>query len=70
MPTASVAAAPSVQPKTQLQQVLAIHPPTMRGTADEELGMDRHLKFNTSNTRTRPIFRQGCMLCELIPNMP
>jgi hypothetical protein len=28
------------------------------------------LKSNTSKTRTHSLFRQGCMLYELIPNMP
>ncbi len=32
--------------------------------------MDRHLKSNTSKTRTHSLFRQGCMLYDLIPNMP
>jgi hypothetical protein len=36
----------------------------------ERLGMDRLLKSNTSKTRTHSLFRQGCMLYELIPNMP
>jgi hypothetical protein len=43
---------------------------TMLGTAGESLGMDRQLKSNTSKTRTHSLFRQGCMLYELIPNMP
>jgi hypothetical protein len=32
--------------------------------------MDRLLKSNTSKTRTHSLFRQGCMLCDLSPNMP
>jgi hypothetical protein len=32
--------------------------------------MDRLLKSNTARTRTHSLFRQGCMLYELIPNMP
>jgi hypothetical protein len=32
--------------------------------------MDSLLKSNTSKTRTHSLFRQGCMLYELIPNMP
>lgn len=32
--------------------------------------MDRHLKSNTVKTRTHSLFRQGCMLYELIPTMP
>jgi hypothetical protein len=43
---------------------------TMLGAAGESLGMDRHLKSNTSKTRTHSLFHQGCMLYELIPNMP
>lgn len=36
----------------------------------ESLGMDRLLKSNTSKTRSHSLFRQGCMLYDLIPNMP
>lgn len=43
---------------------------TLLGAAGESLGMDRHLKVNTSKTRTHSLFRQGCMLYDLIPNMP
>ena len=43
---------------------------TLLGAAGESLGMDRHLKSNTSKHRTHSLFRQGCMLYELIPNMP
>lgn len=43
---------------------------TMLGTAGESLRMDRLLKSNTSKTRSHSLFRQGCMLYELIPNMP
>lgn len=43
---------------------------TMLGEAGERLGMDRLLKSNTSKMRTHSLFRQGCMLYELIPNMP
>jgi hypothetical protein len=32
--------------------------------------MDRLLKSNTSSKRTHSLFRQGCMLYDLIPNMP
>ena len=42
----------------------------MLGTAGEDLGMDRHLESNTGKTRTHSVFRQGCMLYELIPNRP
>jgi hypothetical protein len=43
---------------------------TLLGTVGESLGMDRLLKSNTSKKRTHSLFRQGCMLYELIPNMP
>ena len=43
---------------------------TLLGAVGESLGMDRRLKSNTSKTRTHSLFRQGCMLYELIPNMP
>jgi hypothetical protein len=38
--------------------------------AGESLGMERLLKSNTLKTRTHSLFRRGCMLYELIPNMP
>ncbi len=40
---------------------------TLLGTVGESLGMDRLLKSNTSKTRSLSLFRQGCMLYELIP---
>ena len=43
---------------------------TLLGAVGEGLGMDRLLKSNTSKARTHSLFRQGCMLYELIPNMP
>src|SRR5208283_3626643 len=43
---------------------------TLLGEVGESLGMDRQLKSNTSKTRTHSLFRQGCMLYDLIPNMP
>ncbi len=43
---------------------------TTLGAVGETLGMDRLLKSNTSKTRSHSLFRQGCMLYELIPNMP
>jgi hypothetical protein len=42
---------------------------TLLGAVGESLGMDCLLKSNTSKTRTHSLFRQSCMLCELIPNM-
>ena len=43
---------------------------TLLGAAGEALGYDRHLKSNTAKRRTHSLFRQGCMLYELIPMMP
>jgi hypothetical protein len=43
---------------------------SMLGAVGESLGMDRLLKSNTSKTRTHSLFRQGCMLYDLITNMP
>lgn len=43
---------------------------TLLGCIGESLGMDRLLKSNTAKTRSHSLFRQGCMLYELIPNMP
>ena len=43
---------------------------TLLGAAGESLGMDRLLKSNTSKIRTHSLFRQGCMLYDLIPTMP
>lgn len=43
---------------------------TLLGAAGESLGYDRMLKANTVKKRTHSLFRQGCMLYDLIPNMP
>ena len=43
---------------------------TLLGAVGESLGMDRLMKSNTSKTRTHSLYRQGCMLYDLIPNMP
>jgi len=43
---------------------------TLLGAAGEALGYDRHLKSNTTTRRTHSLFRQGCMLYDLMPNMP
>ena len=43
---------------------------TLLGAAGETLGYDRMLKTNTSKRRTHSLFRQGCMLYDLIPNKP
>ena len=43
---------------------------TLLGAVGESLGMDRLLKSDTSKKRTHSLFRQGCMIYDLIPNMP
>jgi hypothetical protein len=43
---------------------------TLLGAAGEALGHDRYLKSNTTKRRTHSLFRQGCMLYQLIPTMP
>jgi hypothetical protein len=42
---------------------------TLLGEAGESLGMDRLLKSNTTSKRVHSLFRQGCMLYELMPGM-
>jgi hypothetical protein len=43
---------------------------TLLGAASEALGYDRMLKTNTAKRRVHSLFRQGCMLYDLIPTMP
>jgi hypothetical protein len=43
---------------------------TLLGAACESAGYDRYLKSNTVKKRTHSLFRQGCMIYDLIPNMP
>jgi hypothetical protein len=43
---------------------------TLLGAAGESLGYDRMLKTNTAKHRVHSLFRQGCMLYDLIPMMP
>ena len=61
---------PDRRDRLLLLNAFAVHLLTMSGTAGQELGMDRHLRSGTSKRRTHSLFRQGCMLYELIPNMP
>jgi hypothetical protein len=53
-----------------LLNALAIALLTLLGAAGESLGYDRLLKSNTSKRRTHSLFRQGCLLYDLIPAMP
>jgi len=43
---------------------------TLLGAAGEALGYDRMLKTNTAKRRVHSLFRQGCMLYDLIPMIP
>jgi hypothetical protein len=43
---------------------------TLLGAAGEALGYDRMLKTNTVKRRVHSLFRQGCILYDLIPTMP
>ena len=53
-----------------LLSAFAMALPTLLGAVGERLGMDRLPKSNTARTRSHSLFRQGCMLHDLIPTMP
>lgn len=61
---------PERRDRLLLLNAFAVFLLTLLGAAGESLGMDRHLKVNTTKRRTHSLFRQGCMLYDLIPNMP
>ena len=61
---------PARRDRLWLLNVLAIALLTLLGAAGETLGYDRLLKSNTAKRRTHSLFRQGCMLYDLIPTMP
>jgi hypothetical protein len=61
---------PTRRDRLLLVSAFAVALLTLLGAVGESLGMDRLLKSNTSKTRSHSLFRQGCMLYELIPNMP
>ena len=61
---------PERRDRLLLLNAFAVFLLTLLGAAGESIGMDRHLKVNTAKTRSHSLFRQGCMLYELIPNMP
>jgi len=61
---------PERRDRLWLLNALAIALLTLLGAAGEALGYDRYLKSNTTKRRTHSLFRQGCMLYELIPTMP
>jgi hypothetical protein len=61
---------PARRDRLWLLNAFAIALLTLLGAAGEALGYDRFLKSNTAKHRTHSLFRQGCMLYELIPTMP
>jgi hypothetical protein len=61
---------PARRDRLWLLNALAIALLTLLGAAGEALGYDRLLKSNTAKRRTHSLFRQGCMLYDLIPTMP
>jgi hypothetical protein len=61
---------PERRDRLWLLNAFAIALLTLLGAAGEALGYDRHLKSNTAKHRTHSLFRQGCMLYDLIVNMP
>jgi hypothetical protein len=61
---------PNRRDRLWLLNALALALLTRLGAAGEALGYDRHLKSNTTKRRTHSLFRQGCLLYQLIPTMP
>jgi len=61
---------PDRRDRLWLLNAFAIALLTLLGAAGEALGYDRYLKSNTAKHRIHSLFRQGCMLYELIPTMP
>ena len=61
---------PARRDRLWLLNALAVALLTLLGAAGEALGYDRLLKSNTTKRRTHSLFRQGCMLYDLIPTMP
>ena len=61
---------PERRDRLWLINALAVVLLTLLGAAGEALGYDRMLKTNTAKRRVHSLFRQGCMLYDLIPMMP
>jgi hypothetical protein len=61
---------PARRDRMWLLNAFAVALLTLLGAAGEAIGYDRHLKSNTAKRRTHSLFRQGCMLYDLIPTMP
>ena len=60
---------PQRRDRLLLLNALAILLLTLLGAAGESLGMDRSLRTSTVKRRVHSLFRQGCLLYDLIPNM-
>ncbi len=61
---------PQRRDRLLLLNAFAIMLLTLLGAAGESLGMDRQLRTSTAKRRVHSLFRQGCLLYDLIPNMP
>ncbi len=61
---------PGRRDRLWLINALAVVLLTLLGAASEAVGYDRMLKTNTSKRREHSLFRQGCMIYDLIPKMP
>ncbi len=61
---------PQRRDRLLLLNALAILLLTLLGAAGESLGMDRSLRTSTVKRRVHSLFRQSCLLYDLIPNMP
>ena len=62
--------APDRRDRLWLINAFAVVLLTLLGAAGEALGYDRMLKTNTAKRRVHSLFRQGCILYDLIPTMP
>ena len=60
---------PERRDRLWLSNAFAVVLLTLLGAAGEALGYDRMLKTNTTKRRVHSLFRQGCMLYDLIPTM-
>ena len=58
------------RPPSSQGQAFAVVLLPLLGAAGEALGYDRVLRTNTAKRRVHSLFRQGCMLYDLIPTMP
>jgi hypothetical protein len=63
-------ATPERRDRLWLLDAFAIALLTLLGAAGEAVGYDRLLKSNTSKRRSHSLFRQGCMIYQLMPTMP